>query len=200
MRNVVRAWFLLAAVPFFATAPLTQMATGSLDFSARVTPTGARAEPVRQFTFYILTKSYADIVKEIEAQDVLPTRDEFVEKWKCSSELKKWMKAHDTIDLAAADFDQSVTPNDVMNVPEFFAAYQRANSGGVTKGLPQPKYKEADKDANPARYQKQKEEYLAQMHKFVEANPITMQGIDLELAAINPKPAWDKLHLDHRHK
>jgi len=34
---------------------------GTLEINARITPTAARAEPVRQFTFYILTKSYSEI-------------------------------------------------------------------------------------------------------------------------------------------
>jgi len=35
-----------------------QAGNGALDLVARITPTAARPEPVRQFTFYVLTKSY----------------------------------------------------------------------------------------------------------------------------------------------
>jgi len=44
---------------FLAGAAWAQGTVGSLDFAARITPTAARAEPVRQFTFYVIRKSYA---------------------------------------------------------------------------------------------------------------------------------------------
>lgn len=200
MRNLLRPLILLGALPLFAVVLLAQSGTGAIDLSARVTPTGARPEPVRQFTFYILTKSYAEVVKEVEGGDALPTREEFIDKWKCSPELKKWMKAHDTLDLTSPDLDQVVTPDDIMKVPEFFDAYERSNSGGVTKGLPAPKYRDTDKQANPARYQKLRDEYLATTRKFIETNPHTIQGLEIELNGVNPEPAWNKLHSDHRRK
>jgi hypothetical protein len=200
MGNIFRSVFLLLTLPFFAVSLPAQSPSGSIAVSAHVTPTGARPEPVRQFTFYVLTRSYAEITKEIEDQDILPTRDEFIDKWACSPELKKWMKDHKTIDLSSPDIEPMITTDDVMNIPEFFAAYERANSGGVTKGIPTPKYKETDKQNNPARYQKQKDEYLAETRKFIDYNPATISGIELELMAVNPKPAWDKMHSDHRRK
>src|SRR6266481_3194978 len=98
--------------------------SGALVITARITPSGARSEPVRQFTFYILTKSYSDIVKEVEEKDPVPGRD------------------------------QLLTPDDIINVPEFLLAYQRTNSGGVTNGLPKPKYTDADKTEHPEKYEK----------------------------------------------
>jgi len=195
--RVLSSLVVLSALPVLLAA---QTSTGSIDLYAHITPTGARPEPVRQFAFYVLTRSYADIVKEVEAQDVLPTRDEFIEKLKCSPELKTWLKAHDTVDLTSPDLDKLLNVDDIMNIPEFFAAYQRSNSGGVTKGLPQPKYRDADKDSNPDKYEKQKQEYLTATRKFIEAHPYTVQGIELELTAVNPKTAWDALHIDHMHK
>jgi hypothetical protein len=85
-----------------------------------------------------------------------------------------------------------------MQVPEFLDAYQRANSGGVTMGLPKPKYRETDKTANPEKYQKQKDEFLASTKKFIEAHPPTVQGVELELAGVNPNAQWEKLHADHK--
>ncbi len=199
MRHAFRfilALAVLAGIPFCAAA----QGSGSVDLSARITPTGARPEPVRQFEFYVLTKSYADVVNEVAGQDVLPTRDEFINKLDCSPELKAWLKLHGILDLTSPDSDQLFTVADIMKVPEFFAAYNRSNSGGVTKGLPQPKYRDADKSANPDKYQKQKEEYLAAMRKFIETHPSTIQGMELELAAVNPKSAWDSLHIEHKRK
>lgn len=200
MRNTVRLFVFAAACIFAASGLRAQSATGAIDLSARITPTGAHPEPVREFTFYVLTKSYADIMKEIENQDTLPTLDEFIEKWTCSPELKKWLKAHKTLDLSTTDLDKMLTPDDIMKVPEFFDAYERSNSGGVTKGLPQLRAHEADKEKNPARYQKDKDEWLAATRKFIETNAYTIQGIELELLGVNPKTAWDKLHNEQRRK
>src|SRR5438477_10895077 len=47
-----------------------QKDAGAIEIMARITPTGARPEPVRQFTFYILTKSYSEIVKRSEERRV----------------------------------------------------------------------------------------------------------------------------------
>jgi hypothetical protein len=199
MRNFLKLFLRLAAVSSIPIALLAQ-APGAIDLSARITPTGARPEPVRQFDFYVLTRSYADVVKEIEDQDVLPTQDKYIEDLKCSPELKEWIKKHKQLDLASPDIDQVIKVDDIMKVPEFFDAYQRSNSGGVTKGVPQPKYKEADKTANPEKYKKQREEYLAATRKFIEANPFTISGIELELASINPKTAWDTMHVEHKRR
>ena len=49
-----------------------QSANGALELTARVTPTAAKPEPVRDFTFYVLLKSYGDIVKEIDERDGPP--------------------------------------------------------------------------------------------------------------------------------
>jgi hypothetical protein len=200
MRKLARLFFLLGALPLLAALLRAQNGTGAIALSARVTPTGAQPEPVREFPIYILTKSYADIVKEIESQDTLPTLDEFVEKWPCSPELKKWMKEKEIVDLSSPDVDKLITPDDIMKIPEFLEAYERSNSGGVTKGLPQPKFREAEKQSNPDRYNKEKDEWLAAMRKFVETNTYTISGIELQLTGVNPKPAWDKLHNDEKRK
>src|ERR1700722_3335498 len=73
--------------------------TGGLQLTARITPTAARPEPVRQFTFYILSKSYAEVSHEVEAGDVIPSRDRFIDDLKISPELKEWLKAHEVLDL-----------------------------------------------------------------------------------------------------
>ena len=198
MRHTLRFFALLSGLPSLASTLAAQVATGAIDMTARVTPTGARPEPVRQFTFYVLTRSYADIVKEVEGQNVLPTRDEFIEKLTVSPELKKWMKAHEVMDLTSPDLDKVVTPDDIIQVPEFFDAYERANSGGVTMGLPKPKYRETDKTANPEKYQKQKDEFYSATKKFIQTYPATIQGMELELVGVNPNMQWEKLHVDRK--
>jgi hypothetical protein len=66
MRNCLRIVLVFAASCFFVVAlAFAQGATGAIDLSARVAATGAQPEPVRQFPLYVLTKSYADVVKEV---------------------------------------------------------------------------------------------------------------------------------------
>lgn len=199
MRHSLRIALTLGALSFFSVS-LAAQGTGAIDLSVRITPTGAQPEPVRQFPFFVLTKSYADVVKEVEGQDVLPTRDKFIDNLKVSPELKTWLKAHDLLELTSPDIDKLLTTDDIMKVPEFFDAYERSNSGGVTKGLPVPKYRDSDKQANPDKYQKQKEEYLTATRKFIDANPFTVQGIELELYGVNPGTAWNNLHVEHKRK
>ena len=173
--------------------------TGALEFSARITPTAARAEPVRQFTFYILTKSYTAIVKEAEEKDPAPARDEYIDGLKVSPELRAWLKAKDTLDLSAPDMDKRISPEDILGVPEFLLAYQRSNSGGVTSGFPKPKYTDLDREKNPEKYKKLREEYLAALMKFLRKHPESTTGIELELEGINPQRKWDVL-LNARNK
>jgi hypothetical protein len=112
-------FFSTLVVCFLCTAGSApaQDAQGALDFSARITPTAARPEPVRQFTFYLLTKSYADISQEVEKQDAMPSRDKFIDDLKLSPELKDWLKSHDVFDLAMPGLDRLVTPDDIIRVP-----------------------------------------------------------------------------------
>jgi hypothetical protein len=149
MRFKLRVLLVPAALLALGQACAAQASTGALDLFARITPTGARPEPVRQFTFYVLTRSYADITAEVEQQDKLPTRDEFIAGLKVSPQLKTWLKNHDVMDLTQIDVDKMVNSDEIISIPEFLAAYQRSNSGGVTVGLPTPKFRESDKEANP---------------------------------------------------
>jgi hypothetical protein len=192
----VAALFLLGGIACVATAARAQ-APSTLQITARITPTAARPEPVREFTFYVLTKSYAGICKEVEATDVLPTRDEFIDKLDGSHEIKAWLKAHDIMDLSQPDLDKFLTPDDIIQVPEFLLAYQRANSGGVTKGMPNPKYQEIDQKLHSDKYEKGKEDYYTALKKFIKQNPSTISGVELELDAVNPQRKWAALHSSH---
>jgi hypothetical protein len=184
-------------LPRIATAQ-TAAATGSLQVTARITPTAARPEPVRQFTLYLLSKSYVEVAKEVEAGDVVPPREQFIDELKISPELKQWLKSHDVLDLTMPGLDKVLTADDVIHVPEFLLAYQRSNSGGVTAGIPKPKYNDADKEDRPERYQKQKDEYYAALRKFIRSRPETMSGMELELDGVNPQRKWAKIESDHR--
>ncbi|HUC53919.1 MAG TPA: hypothetical protein VMR90_07720 [Candidatus Cybelea sp.] len=171
---------------------------GAIEIFARITPTGARPEPVRQFTFYVLTKSYMDIVKEVEEKDPVPPRDQFIEGLKVSPELRAWLKGHDVLDLEQPDMDKLLTPDDILTVPEFLLAYQRSNSGGVTQGMPKPKYVESDKTDQPEKYEKLKQDYLAALKKFIRQHPTSISGVELELEGVNPQHQWAALQNDRR--
>lgn len=201
MRNTFRLWLLVCWCLLLPSGrSFAQGNTGTLDISAHIAPTGGQPEPVRQFTFYVLTKSYADVCKEISAQYPLADRDTFVGELKISPELKDWLKQKAIIDLSAPETDKLISPDDVMNVPEFFSAYMRSNGGGVTQGLPVPKYKDSDKQSNPAKYDKLRQEYLSALKKFISGHPGTILGMETELGGVNPKSKWDKALLEHNQK
>jgi hypothetical protein len=67
----------------------------------------------------------------------------------------------------------------------------------VTSGIPKPKYSDADKTANPERYNKQLQEYYVALKKFIAANPSTVSGIELELTGVNPQAQWSKIQSEH---
>ncbi|MHB8502224.1 MAG: hypothetical protein ACYDCG_18740 [Candidatus Acidiferrales bacterium] len=184
---------IFAGLMCFGQTARAQNSAGMLDITARITPTAARPEPVRQFTFYILTKSYTDIAKEVEEGDVVPPRDKFIDGLKVSTELKAWLKAHDTLDLTIPELDKMLTADDIIHTPEFLLAYQQSNSGGVTNGIPKPKYKDADKTDRPEKYEKDKEEYNTALKKFIQKNPATVSGVELELDGVNPQRKWARL-------
>lgn len=197
MRKVSPFLFASCLVLCVTCGGRAQESRGALQLTARITPTAARPEPIRQFTFYLLTKSYADIAKEVEGRDVVPPRDKFIDELKISAELKAWLKSHDVLDLTMPGLDQLVTPDDIIHVPEFLLAYQRSNGGGVTRGLPRAKFRETDKSEQPERYEARRQEYLAALKKFIQTHPETVSGMELQLEGVNPQEKWAKLQADH---
>ena len=175
-----------------------QAAPGALDLMARISPTAAKPEPVRQFTFYLLTRSYTDIAKEVEEQDVIPSREKFIDDLRISPQLREWLKAHEVLDLTTPDLSHLVTADDVIRVPEFLAAYQRSNSGGVTPGIPKPRYRDADKTENPARYEKEYTDYLNALRKFIQAHPESLSGMEIEMTGMNPQTKWAQIQSEHK--
>ena len=177
-----------------------QGGTGTLEFTAYVSPTAAKPEPVRNFTFYVLTKSFEDIRHEVEAKSGAPDREKFVAALKLSPELKEWMHVHDVLDLTMPGLDKLLTPDEILHVPELLLAYQRSNSGGVTSGIPKPKYRDADKTERPERYEKEHQEYFTALKKFIQAHPESVAGIELELDGINPGRKWAEAQNSYKKK
>ncbi|MFZ0821503.1 MAG: hypothetical protein WAM91_15660 [Candidatus Acidiferrales bacterium] len=177
---------------------------GSIEFVARVSPTDGHAEPVRGFTFYLLRKSFQDIRHEAEALEPAPNMDEFIKGLTVSDELKTWMKKNKRVDLAGPEFPKAVSPEDVLRIPEFKAGYMLQNQGDRSVGMPNPRYREIDKEKNPQKYQKEVDDYFTALKKFIAANPDTLNTLEIALDKLNPGPRWSKLVADrtarvHRH-
>jgi hypothetical protein len=187
----------LLCFSFLHSVTHAQTPKGGITLTARITPTAARPEPVRQFTFYVLTRSFSDVSSDVAGQNVLPPRDEFIDGLKVSPELKAWLKAHEILDLSTPGLDKVVTPDDIIKVPEFLLAYQHSNSGGVTDGIPKPKYKDADKIDHPAKYEKDHSDYLSALKHFIQLHPDSISGMELELIAVNPQTKWARIDSDH---
>jgi hypothetical protein len=176
-------------------------APGAIEFAARVTPSGGQPEPVRGLEFYLLRKSLDDIRSEAEDANPLPDMDHFIDGLEGSPELKAWMKKHHSVDLQGTDFTSHLTGDEIVGIPEFFSAYKTLNgtssSGG---GYPQPKYKESDKTKDPEKYKMELAQYVETMRHFVEKNPDSLSGLDVELADKNPGRKWAQLVADQKQR
>jgi hypothetical protein len=181
--------FLVAGV--MAKAPRAAAQTGSVQFVARVTPSGGEDEPVRTLPFYLLSKSYADIQKEAEAASPAANQDKFIDSLDVSKELKTWMKTNHRVNLAGEDFTKMLKADDIMNVPEFFTAYTERMVGDRTAGFPTPKYKLEDRAKDPAKYDRLVIQYHDAIRAFVIADPDSKDGLDLSLEEVNPGHKWD---------
>ena len=175
---------------------------GSIEFTTYVRAPGSQAEPVREMTFYLLSKSLSDIRKEAEAAEPFTDLDHFIAQLGVSPELKIWMTKHHQVDLAGVDFVKELTPDDVINVPEFLSAYNDQNGAAVHAGVPEPKYKngEKEKEKDPEKYKRQRDQYQQALHHYIEAHPDLMQGLDAEFSELNPYPRWMKVQEQQQHR
>lgn len=179
-----------------AVVPRATAQDGSIEFVARATPSGGLEEPVRGFPFYLLRKSFEEIGKEADAEDPKPDMNAFIDKLDSTSyspELKSWMKKNEFVTLAGDDFIRKLRPADVMDIPEFFSAYMDRNAGDQSADFPKSKVKPSDKVKNPARYAKANAEYMETIRHYIEQHPRSVDGIDLNLAEIDPGPKWNAL-------
>jgi hypothetical protein len=175
-------------------AGTTKAQDSSIEFVAKATPSGGGIEePVRGFPFFLLTKSYEDISKEVEDAHPKADMNAFIDKLDVSKELKAWMKKNQTASLSGEDFIHKVTVDDLMNVPEFYKAYVDRNSGLRSVGFPEPKFKPSDRVKNPEKYKKLEAEYHEAIRKYADQNPQSVDGIDIDLQDIDPGPRWDKI-------
>jgi hypothetical protein len=194
MRSIFVA-LIFAFAGMVAAAPRASAQTGSIEFIARVTPSGGIEEPVRGFPFYLLSKSFDEIAKEANATDPKPDMIAFINKLDStySPELKAWMTKSECVSFAGEDFIKKLTPTDVLGVPEFRKAYMDRNAGDQSADFPKPKVKPADQAKHPEKFDKLSAEYVETVKHYIEQHPQSVDGIDLNLAEIDPGPKWDDL-------
>ena len=194
MKSCIRAVALFVGCLILALpAHVAAQSTGRIEFTARVAPAGGRPEPVRQLTFYLLRKSLEDIRSEALRAEPVTEIDKFIDGLVVSPELKAWMKKHHSVRLSGEDFTKSLTPEDIVDIPEYFKAYMTHNEAYRGAGFPEAKFKDKDPNSNPERYKAQREEYKAAVRRFIAAAPDTVKGMDLELVDLNPYAKWASL-------
>lgn len=200
-------WFLTTAIMCFGltgfnlrSASAQSPAAGAIEFVARVTPTGGRAEPVREISFYLLRRSLADIRLEAEQSEPRPDMDHFIDSLEVSPALKTWMKKHQTVDLVGKDFTKLLTGNDITDVPEFLDAYKAQNGGAHGGPFPEPTYKEKDLKTKPEKYQREHDQYIEALHRYIAANPDTLDGLDAEFIDKNPGRRWAQAQAEQQQR
>jgi hypothetical protein len=204
LRTAGLAFAAMAAASFPAAAqapvaaPAPDTARGGIEFVASVTPTDGRPEPVRQFTFYLLRKSLTELHADVQAADPPPVMNAFIDALDVSPELKAWMKKNDTVELAGSDFMRKLTPDAILNVPEFMKAYVTYNSGYPGSGFPEIKSKPKDQTEYPDKYALEVKAYRDAVLHYATVNPETKEGMEAELTDINPNQKWFAAQNDER--
>jgi len=191
MKNIWVTTILL----FLATAsaaPRTAAQAGSIEFVAHATPSGGLEEPVRGFPFFLLSKSFEEIAKEVKLHYPKPDMDAFIDQLKVTKELKAWMKKNHWVKLDGEEFVNKLEVADIMGVPEFFAAYVERNSGDKTEVFPMPKFKASDKAKDPAKFDRMVADYHNAIRTFLINNPKSTAGMDLNLEEIDPATQWEQ--------
>jgi hypothetical protein len=200
-------WLLASAIAWFGltgfnlrSGAAQPPAAGTVEFVARVTPSGGRAEPVREISFYLLRRSLADIRLEAERSEPTPEMDHFIDGLEVSAALKAWMKKHHRVELVGTDFTKLLTGDDITNVPEFLDAYKAQNGGAHGGGFPEPTFKEKDLKTKPEKYKREHDQYIDALHHYVAANPDTLNGLDAEFIDKNPGRRWAQVQAEQQHR
>ncbi len=190
MKSVFRAGVALAILLLVFSHFSLAQSNGSVVFTVRLTPSSGVAEPVRGLPFYLLRKSFADIQREAETSQPKPDMDKFIDSLSVSPKLKAWMKKNHTVRLAGDEFANNLTADAILTVPEFWKAYDRLNIGNSKFGYPVAKYTEREKAKNPAKYQREVDDFHSRITHYIETHPDSKDGMDSELASIDPSARW----------
>ena len=186
---------ILVCLGTLALANRAPAQAGSIEFVARATPSSGVEEPVRGFPFYLLSKSFEDIEKEVDAADPKPDMNAFIDKLDSnfSSELKAWMKKNACVSLAGDDFIHKLNATNILGVPEFRKAYLERNASDQSSDFPKPKAKPSDQAKNPEKFEKLSAEYTEAIRRYIEMHPESVELVYLSLSDIDPGPKWNAL-------
>jgi hypothetical protein len=190
MKPLLRALAALVFVLLASGRHASAQATGSLTFTARLTPSSGVAEPVRGLPFYLLRKSFADIQREAEASQPKPDMDKFIDALTVSKELKACMKKYHSVHITADEFINNLTAKEIFTITEFWKAYDRLNSANSKFGYPVPKYTDRERAKNPAKYQRDVDDYHSRILHYIETYPDSRDGMDSDLVSIDPSARW----------
>src|SRR5215469_7490716 len=193
--GLIFSMFVLSAVFSLVSARSTfAQETASISFTVQITPTSGIAEPVRGLPVYLLHKSFESILDEAQSNVPKLDMDKFIDSQKLSKELIAWMHKNHTVTLRGEEFAKNLTPQEIINIPEFWQAYYQINAGSRAFGFPLQKYDDRDETRNPAKYQREVDDYHARVRKYIEQNPDSKQEMDEELDSIDPSHQWkDKI-------
>jgi len=185
----------IAMLLILALASRVAAQSGSIEFVARATPSGGLEEPVRGFPFYLLSKSFDDIEKEVDRASPKPEMNAFIDQLdsRYSPELKAWMKKNQWVSLSGQDFTRKLTATDILGVPEFRKAYMEQNAGDQSADFPKPKVKPGEQAKNPEKFAKLSAEYEETIRRYIEQHPSSADLIDLNFTDIDPGRKWNAL-------
>jgi hypothetical protein len=162
----------------------------TLEFSVYATPRGGRPEKVMRQPFFLL-RARPEIVEEAaRQQEPPPDLDTFVDGLKVSPELKAWMKRHQTVTLLGEDFLALLTPDDILDVPEFRAAYVTRNLIMVGLGFPKRKAKLSDREKNPEKWEESEKRYWEEVRSYAVLHPESKHSMDEHLLSITAAVEW----------
>jgi hypothetical protein len=173
--------------------PPAKAQTGSIEFTVRATPASGIGEPVRGFPVYLLSKSFQDIQREAAASYPPADMNAFIDKLDVSKELRAWMKKNHWVQLSGDDFLKKLKPQDIVTVPEFRSAYLERSDGAISPDFPKAKYKPVDKKKDPAKYERLSKQYHEAVERYIEQNPQSKDGMDLDLMDVDPSAKWQEV-------
>jgi len=151
-----------------------------------------------QQPIYLLRASLRSIEEQARREIGAPDRAAFIEGLDVSPELKAWMKRTDRLELRGEEFTRSLTPDDIMGVPEFLLAYQERNLPFVGFGFPKRKAKPKDRTQNPKKWAESEKRYLEEVRGYLELHPESKQGLDEHLTHIDSAARWKVV--EHQHQ
>jgi hypothetical protein len=191
--------FAIALACGLALSALGQSNKATLEFSVQATPTGGRPEKVMREPFYLLRAGLAEIEEAAGQQVSPPDLSTFIDTLKVSPELKVWMKEQQTVTLLGEDFLASLTPDDIVDVPEFRDAYVTRNLIMVGLGFPKRKAKLTDREKNPEKWEASEKRYWEEVRSYAILHPESKHSLDEHLLNINAAAEW-RVELERHHE